>query len=91
MLRQRILLSFSPCGRRCPREARADEGSLSAETDPSSVPEPTGDDPYEDEAYRLWAIKQQATSVDDPGCVKTLRCCYDSPVILSGGVDEALR
>jgi hypothetical protein len=23
------------------------------------VPPPTGDDPYEDEAYRLWAIKQQ--------------------------------
>ena len=22
-------------------------------------PPPTGDDPYEDEAYRLWAIKQQ--------------------------------
>ena len=29
--------SFSPCGRRCRREAKADEGSLSAETDPSSV------------------------------------------------------
>src|SRR4029077_5973542 len=24
------------------------------------VPEPTADDPYEDEAYRLWAIKQQS-------------------------------
>jgi hypothetical protein len=23
------------------------------------VPPPTGDDPYEDEAYRLWAIKQR--------------------------------
>jgi replication-associated recombination protein RarA len=23
------------------------------------VPPPTGDDPYEDEAYRLWSIKQQ--------------------------------
>jgi replication-associated recombination protein RarA len=23
------------------------------------IPEPTGDDPYIDEAYRLWAIKQQ--------------------------------
>jgi hypothetical protein len=23
------------------------------------VPPPTSDDPYEDEAYRLWAIKQQ--------------------------------
>jgi hypothetical protein len=23
------------------------------------VPPPTGDDPYEDEAYRLWQIKQQ--------------------------------
>ncbi|MBR0870050.1 hypothetical protein JQ633_06755 [Bradyrhizobium tropiciagri] len=23
------------------------------------IPPPTGDDPYEDEAYRLWAIKQQ--------------------------------
>jgi replication-associated recombination protein RarA len=23
------------------------------------IPEPTDDDPYEDEAYRLWAIKQQ--------------------------------
>ncbi len=23
------------------------------------VPPPTGDDPYEDEAYRLWALKQQ--------------------------------
>jgi replication-associated recombination protein RarA len=23
------------------------------------VPSPTADDPYEDEAYRLWAIKQQ--------------------------------
>ena len=23
------------------------------------VPPPTADDPYEDEAYRLWAIKQQ--------------------------------
>jgi hypothetical protein len=29
--------SFSPCGRRCLREAKADEGSLSAETNPSSV------------------------------------------------------
>ena len=29
--------SFSPCGRRCLREAKADEGSLSAETDPSPV------------------------------------------------------
>jgi hypothetical protein len=28
--------SFSPCGRRCLREAKADEGSLPAETDPSS-------------------------------------------------------
>jgi hypothetical protein len=27
----------------------------------------------------------------DPGCVKTLCCCYDSPVILRGGIDEALR
>src|SRR6476469_4871189 len=32
----------------------------------------------------------------DPGCVKTLGCCYDSPVILSGGsmrrfVEEADR
>ena len=24
------------------------------------VPPPTGDDPYEDEAYRLWAIKQRS-------------------------------
>jgi hypothetical protein len=24
------------------------------------VPEPTADDPYEDEAYRLWAIKQRS-------------------------------
>jgi len=23
------------------------------------VPPPTADDPYEDEAYRLWALKQQ--------------------------------
>jgi hypothetical protein len=23
------------------------------------VPPPTADDPYEDEAYRLWTIKQQ--------------------------------
>jgi hypothetical protein len=23
------------------------------------LPPPTGDDPYEAEAYRLWAIKQQ--------------------------------
>jgi hypothetical protein len=23
------------------------------------IPEPTDDDPYEDEAYRLWTIKQQ--------------------------------
>jgi len=23
------------------------------------IPPPTGDDPYEDEAYQLWAIKQQ--------------------------------
>jgi replication-associated recombination protein RarA len=23
------------------------------------IPSPTGDDPYEDEAYRLWAIKQR--------------------------------
>ena len=23
------------------------------------VPSPTADDPYEDEAYRLWALKQQ--------------------------------
>src|ERR1700732_4215626 len=30
-------LPFSPCGRRCLREAKADEGSLSAETDPSPV------------------------------------------------------
>jgi len=30
------LSSFSPCGRRCLREAKADEGSLSVETDPSS-------------------------------------------------------
>ena len=26
----------------------------------------------------------EATSACDPGCVKTLRCCYDSPVILWG-------
>jgi hypothetical protein len=25
------------------------------------VPGPTGDDPYEDEAYRQWQIKQQGT------------------------------
>src|SRR5260221_1101383 len=30
------LLPFSPCGRRCRSAAKADEGSLSAETDPSS-------------------------------------------------------
>jgi hypothetical protein len=24
------------------------------------VPEPTADDPYEDQAYRLWAIKQHS-------------------------------
>jgi len=24
------------------------------------VPPPTGDDPYEDEAYRLWQVKQQS-------------------------------
>ena len=24
------------------------------------VPPPTADDPYEDEAYRLWAIKQRS-------------------------------
>lgn len=24
------------------------------------IPPPTGDDPYEDEAYRLWAIKQRS-------------------------------
>ena len=24
------------------------------------VPPPTGDDPYEDEAYRVWAIKQRS-------------------------------
>jgi hypothetical protein len=24
------------------------------------APEPTGDDPYEDEAYRLWTIKQRS-------------------------------
>jgi hypothetical protein len=23
------------------------------------IPPPTGDDPFEDETYRLWAIKQQ--------------------------------
>ncbi|KYK50419.1 hypothetical protein A1D31_20135 [Bradyrhizobium liaoningense] len=23
------------------------------------IPAPTGDDPYEDEAYRLWALKRQ--------------------------------
>ena len=28
--------------------------------------------------------------VRDPGCVKTLCCCYDSPVIL-GGIDETLH
>jgi phosphoribosylanthranilate isomerase len=27
----------------------------------------------------------------DPGCVKTPWCCYDSRVILAGGIDEALR
>jgi hypothetical protein len=27
--------------------------------DAKLVPPPTGDDPYEDEAYRLWALKQQ--------------------------------
>jgi hypothetical protein len=25
------------------------------------IPPPTADDPYEDEAYRLWAIKQRGT------------------------------
>ena len=34
----------------------------------------------------FWAVR----SVCDPGCVKTLRRCYDSPVIL-GGIDGALR
>jgi hypothetical protein len=29
-------------------------------------------------------------SASDPACVKTLRCCYDSSVIL-GGIDGALR
>jgi hypothetical protein len=24
------------------------------------IPSPTADDPYEDEAYRLWRIKQQS-------------------------------
>jgi len=23
------------------------------------IPPPTGDDPYEDEAYRLWTLKQR--------------------------------
>src|SRR5512138_3820928 len=35
--RKRFHFTFSPCGRRCLREAKADEGSLTAETDPSSV------------------------------------------------------
>jgi hypothetical protein len=26
----------------------------------------------------------RASSTHDPGCVKTPRCCYDSPVILWG-------
>ncbi|MBR0914715.1 hypothetical protein [Bradyrhizobium japonicum] len=26
------------------------------------IPPPTADDPYEDEAYRLWAIKQRGNS-----------------------------
>ena len=45
----------------------------------------------------FWAeadIRWQITSADlvenDPGCVKTPCCCYDSPVIL-GRIDEALR
>jgi hypothetical protein len=29
-------------------------------------------------------------SASDRACVKTLRCCYDSSVIL-GGIDGALR
>jgi hypothetical protein len=27
------------------------------------VPPPTGDDPYEDEAYRLWKIKQRGNGL----------------------------
>ena len=30
-------------------------------------------------------------SANDPGCVKTRCRCYDSPMILRGGIDEALR
>src|SRR5205823_9116158 len=31
-----LVFPLSPCGRGCPREAKAGEGSLSADTDPSS-------------------------------------------------------
>ena len=27
------------------------------------IPPPTGDDPYEDEAYRLWALKQRGKTL----------------------------
>ncbi|KAG0505945.1 MAG: hypothetical protein Udaeo_06860 [Candidatus Udaeobacter sp.] len=30
-------------------------------------------------------------STHDPGCVKTLYCCYDSRGDSAGGIDEALR
>jgi len=37
------------------------------------------------------SIRHRLRSVYDPGCVKTPWCCYDSRVILAGGIDEALR
>jgi hypothetical protein len=41
----------------------------------------------------IWACGKSICSgfFDDPGCVKTPWCSYDSRVILAGGIDEALR
>jgi hypothetical protein len=39
---------------------------------------------------KLEMTDEGRTDATDPGCVKTLCRCYDSPVIL-GGIDEALR
>ena len=37
------------------------------------------------------ALANPEPSTHDPGCVKTLCCCYDSPGDSAGGIDEALR
>ena len=59
---RRVMTCLHPRGGKIPRKACLVRRGLDhfRKEGAKLVPPPTADDPYEDEAYRLWAIKQRS-------------------------------